>query len=1010
MNSDSDHHPWHIAPPGRKPPPGPERSIWLDAQVLFRNRAEIHQLLDDIHPALRDNQPAEIDPNVVSLKILECLEQKLSAGGQATAALIILCHLNAGFRRYCHRHAVAPIPLPLVQDLGLDDGLLDSDALASLTLHQAVANVWSERIPKLLATKIAEPHQLAGAIVVSAALFGGLAPQRFAKSLIGALSEPCQDAGGLVRFEWVLGSRSYVWLADPVTETLLRRWTADGSLPLPEGSVTAARLRIELAQYIPRHVAEEAGRLMNPAGVLSRAARGMLLQYFPPDIVTIAQGKAENTPLPLSAWSRVVMGRLCPRGETAPPIRAQPRQSKPTSHALRDGFIWEEIHALELAVAWSPGPRRKKGLTSSEEAAIRTEYVEKAVTEIAKIRRDVQIHYAERGEDGNACYSRVLCQFAEDLTSRGGPIRERLAPATISSYFKDITSALGELAVSDLRLIPVDHRQTVYHHAILAAAPGSREGLVVALRLFERTLIRSFEIDDEVDWSAMPVHRRFHLSVDANVVDATTYQTLWSTLKAVSCDEGYRPVWMSLALLLYRFGLRRGEAHELTLADIHFLPGGYVSLSIPVSRLTTNKSRQAKRQIGPVRLPGEEHSVLESLVAQRMNETLYRARLDEVYLFARPGYGSQLLDEDTLFRPITDLLHWASGDDSLRIHHFRHAFASRLFCTARVALTSLDEAPNRSAQWLDSFRRDGAWLRAYELGHASPRESTTDYCHTADLVHHYFSCVAVSAIVPIRTLSKLAGLADRSIERTALRRDASVVDPAHLLLETVRQRWPLAGVFDSSAQVGRVADSQAPVDLSLPPEEARHGSGKVGRFQDLLDIVRDRLRNRMDLAAWEYEGYRASQVRDWIKIIDRLAALGLQRAGRERRDRMPAELIQCGQRVFDALQPHESQAQVQLLTRCLVGFDDGRRGIRVDAGTAHGLKEWLEFRNEGLTITTEADRAGFTRIRLVGAVPLSPSDEKLFLFVLAVRILKIGDIEGAIQPYRRVRATKGAAA
>lgn len=1009
MSSASDSHPWRITPPGRKPPPGPERSAWLESQSLFRNRDDIYRLLDDIDPALRADRPTELDPNAVSLAILEFLEQKISRGGQGMAALTILCHLNSGFKRYCRHHDVSKIQLPLVQDLGLDDGLLDGEVLASLALHRAIVKVWTERVVALLSSKCKKPHEVAAATVASAALFGGLEHDGFRKALVSALTKPCLDSGGFVRFELSIGSRKYRWLADPVTETLIRRWTSEGVLPLAEGSIDGTTFRTELAQYTPKSAIESRTRPINPAEVLSRASKGMLLHHFPPDIATIACGHVENTPLPVSAWSRLVVDQGRWPGDRMPPIRVQPKRSRREVRAIQDGFIWQKIHDLESGMKWSPQQRRSEGLTSSVKTSVREDYVSEAGRKIATVRRDVEAHYAVRGEDGSACFSRVLCQFAEDLTTRGGLIKEDLAPSTIESYFQDIKTSLAELAVSDVRAIAVDQRQNIYHQAVLRAPAKTREGLSVALHLFEGTLIRSFGIDDEVDWSALPMHSRISSSVDANLVDPVTYAALWQTLKTVPCDEEYRPIWISLALLLYRFGLRRGESHEVRLADIHLLSKGYVSLSVPVSQLTTNKSRQAKRRIGPVRLPPEELAVLQDLVTQRNRETRYRARLEEVYLFAWPGHGSQLLDEDTLFRPITELLHWVSGDNSLRIHHFRHAFASRLFCSGRVAVTSLDETPHRPAPWLAAFSRDGAWLRAYELGHVSPRESMTTYCHTADLVHHSFACAAVSAVLPSRVLSMLAGLGERSLERAILRQNHGNSHSARLLLETARRKWPLADAFESRREPRPIEVGQPSTALRLPPQQASHGFKMDGRFQDLLAIVRDRLCNRLDLSAWEQVGYGAPQIRGWIENIDRLSALGFLRVGRERRDRMPAELVQCGQRVLDAMQAEEEKAYVPLLARCLAGFGNGRQGIRGDSKTARDLKKWIEYRNDEMSVDLEPAAAGFTRVRLVGKFSISTSDEKLFFVVLAVRMLVKADIDVHVQPYRRLKDAGSAA-
>ncbi len=797
------------------------------------------------------------------------------------------------------------------------------------------------------------------------------------------------------------------WIADPITETLIRRFTAAGALPLQKDWRPSSGFRREISAYLPTRNAPGT----TPAGLLARAARGFLLRCFPPDISSIALGDFDNACLPPLAWSRLVTGSL-PIPNDAPTLKATPHTHVAVKRESPPSFVSSTLDAFKKAIAWNPDRLRQEGILADtdDESDQKKKYWEHVRRRAEEARRTIENHYIANGTDGTACFSLAVLQFAKDLTVYGGPVKiANLAPATIDSYVADVLDGLIPLRLSNLRTVPTDERQKAYGDAISQASSGNRTGVVVALRMFEATLLRDFDVEDEVDWSALPVHLDVAIRVDANVVDPATYAALWTILKTVRCThEELRLLWQTLTLLLYRFGLRRGEAHELTLADIRFGPGHEVRVIIHESRMTTHKSRQALREVGPVILPEDEWQLLKSLMGQRQREVAHRARLDDVYLFGRPHYGSHLVDADSLFRPITELLHWITGDKSLRIHHFRHAFATRLFMSGRSPMQALDELTNRTRLWQECFQKDGAWLRAYELGHVSPLEAVTTYCHTAELAHYHFACVATAQLVPPDLLDHLVDLAQRSFER-ALQREAkaNTENPrgiVELLLQRVRSKWPLdtaAAPGVSPEQLLEAAD--APTQIAyIPPTSAGYSSKEI-RFRDLLEIMRDYLTHRLDLSFWERRGIQGALIREWIARIDHLSGLGLIRSDRKRRDRMPDALIECGQRALDALNEHPIADPEATLARCLVGFGNAVSGNRVDPKTGAELKTWLEFRNPSMQVETECSSKGDCRIKLVVGSPISHVTTQLFLTVLGVRLLTKEAIDSKIAPYRRLR-------
>ena len=1006
MSSASDSNPWVIPRPGHKPPPGPERSTWLDMNLLYRHRDGLYDILDRISPALRQNQSTLLEHESVAIAILQFLEEVNASTAGAATLVVLLRYFQQGFRQYCRQHRLKSVRIPLVEELGLEDGLLDGDVLNAATRHQAIVDCWIARTTRMIDSKATPTgREIVETIGMSAALFGGLALPWQWEHLIEALARPIQTARQFIGFDFRRNDRFHRWIADPVTEALIRRFTHLGHLPLSTDVDGPEHFKKYIADYLPPAGQSKRCSSSDAMRQLEFAVKGALIRFFAPVVASIALGQLATTALPELAWRRLMTGPV-PKREEAPGISVQPTLHTNQHKELSDPVAWRYIRTLKEKLAWNPEEKRKAGLEdSSESPQVRIKYISSIKVESAGLRRDILQHYRNQGLDGQASYAMALCHFTDDLIGSGGPRKESLAPATISSYFGSIWERLPALAVADLREVSVETRQEAYLNAIMLTSDCSRGGVEVAIQLFERTLCSHFDLDESVDWSQLPLTSR-HVSqdVDANLVDAASYKILWTTLEQLVCNlEEYRVLWQALALLLYRFGLRRGEAHEITLADIQFAPDRQLRLHIPPSRLTTRKSRSSIREIGPVTLPEAEWCVMEKLVALRKKEATYRNALRDVYLFARPGHGSQLLDAKTLFDPITKLLHWITGDTSLRIHHFRHGLASRLFAAGRSPLPEIDELLHRHGPWLECFRQDGAWVRAFELGHISPMESITTYCHTAELVQYNYSCQLVSETMTHRTLSALAGLSDRSLERAMHRQrvgNLETLDAAiELALGSIRQRWPLQG--DAPPAAARHAVATRSIRLEVTTGQENTVSKKV-QFEDVLKIVRERLCNQLNITPWEQKGISSWQIRAWMTRIDKLVSLGFLRANRRRRDRMSKELIGYGETALRILSDNVVSGAPELLARCLVGCGRSSEAIQIDTASANKLKTWLEFQNAALGIALEGVASGFSEITFKGKSPITRSDEKMFIVVLAVLLLSEEELDRLVSPYRRL--------
>lgn len=1008
MNSASNslgHNPWELPRPGPKPLAGPERSAWLDLRLLRRHRKDLEDLLDRIGLELRRNQPKELDHDLVAEEVLKFVDQVTLKNSRAIVVRVLLQHLHAGFKRYCRQHSMKAPRIPLLADLGLEEGLLDGDTLDDYRRYTQLVQIWVRRFGEWQTAGDKVPVQeTVSLIVMSAILFGGLPEREHWKALLTAKETSWLTEGDCLWFEYPFVGNAYRWIVDPVTESLWRRAKAERKLCWSDIARTLT-MRAILTPYT-RVVGGGMGLgTENPTLLLERAVRASLVRHYAPDTAAIAMGRLPNTALPRGTWRRILSGRVG-SGAANVEISTSIRSRSMPRRAGVDPFVLKIFDSIEMAVKWNPEQYKSEGLKSTEKKEDqRTRYVDHVKTEIDMIRGDIRRHYEAFGEDGAQSFVMAICQFVADIVETGGAVKAKLAPDTIDAYTCELIRHFPREAIRWIPELTADDRQNGYCEALNSLAIGSRARLEVAFQLFEHTLLTHFDVEDEVDWSGVPLAKPRKTVVDANLVDPATYQTLLHALETAECDdEAYRRMYVALSIVLYRFGPRRQDAHELTLADLRLLPGNQALLKITRSRLTSKKSRQAVREIGPVILPDAEWRVLIQLWRDRAEEAGGRSELRHVYLFARPGHGSQLLSSGTLFDPITKLLHAITGDESIKIHHFRHGFGSRIFISGRTFVESLDELPHRPAEWKRSFAEDADWLLAFEIGHVSPLGPVSTYVHLECIAHYHHACHLASQVIPLACLSTIAGLSGRSLERNLNRQESSgesSLPPAiDFMLKAARRTWPLVDAEKS----GGGCPSKMPkvrIHLTMGDDWSRPSNVARPRFIDAFEVMSEALVRRLDISRWEVKGLSSSTVRHWVNIAERLVECGFFEGGRKRRPKLSPALLAWGERLASVQNPDQLGAMPRLLSRCLVGMQHRGYDLRIDRVQANELAKWLNGEGKDRLTLEIVDRPeGFVRVHLVDAAdPSAATEFRTFLLGCCVLFLSDSDFEYRVRPY-----------
>jgi site-specific recombinase XerC len=795
--------PWHIErPPQIRPPLGPERTAWLEQRLLFQAGKSLKSVLDRIDPAIARNKPVTaIDEDTATVALLEFLEpQETNPTEDAPIsgkkkrlpmhhARVFLAYFSRGFREYCQSHGLRQPRLPLIREFSLDEGSLQANAFSTLReyrhcIHQLINEIELRIITPAVPNET--PEGIAALLTCSSALFGGLTRKAHWEALITALAFPLKRCGEIFAFTFDRPA-PYRWIADPISEALLRRLWHCRLLPLPENTKPPPRL---IQHFLDLKIATNAvwphlEQLVSTAHV----------RHFAPDVAAVAQGLISNTPLAEEAWLRLISGTRHPAPRATVAL-AIPRIALPTpANSLQQVGLQSIIDDISAAVRWDPNARRRAGDQEAREGEGVRQYFSKARVTLRAAESKLEQHYARAGFPERHRYSFIygLLVYARDLLELGGLKVRTLAPSTIDNYVSIVRNHLAQLHFEDLVALGTEARADAYRKNIRQQVVKERKIHRTAFEGFERSLLRHIDLIDEVDWGSIPGRaRNRHLpSVDANLVDPALYQHVFDSLQEPKQSHPIVELARALLIVLYRFGLRTGEAAELTAGALTLHADGCASLRVGRSTLTTRKSTNALRLVGPIALPRQEFEFLTEYRDHRIAEAARRGR-DRAgsYLFAT-GAGNRLDHVEPAQALLIEALRAASGDTHLRPRHLRHSFVSRVLLSGRDALELFD--PISTTAVCD------AWWRTFVTGHASPETGINSYGHVVELAHYQYVSGLVGEEVPLAFLSKLAGINSRSLERAQLRHGKNSTQRMRLFRERLRRNFPCADMADMLA-------------------------------------------------------------------------------------------------------------------------------------------------------------------------------------------------------------------
>lgn len=847
--------PWRVDRPANvRPPPGPDREAWLDHRLLFRTSHALKAVLDQIHPAIALNERiTTLDEEAVTVALLEFLENTTAAGSDDSKkhrisprkARVFLDYFVRGFRRYCQNHGLRQPRLPLIREFSLDEGALFSDAFDSLRDHRRYTQRLTEKIDQLLInakSQTVTPEMVAALVVCSGALFGGLVRTDHWEALATALNKPLVRTGTLFCFLFDQ-PEPYRWIADPITEALLRRLGDRGLLPLPEATKTTAK-SIGLMLGMD-------GRGETALPRLARAVRAAHVRHFAPDVASVAQGLIPNTPLADEPWLRLISGTRHPATRAKIELSIPRVMPKAQTDTVQQVAIEGMIDEVAVALRWDPKARRRQENNELDNQQGVRKFTSDAKIAIRACEGKLAQFYARAGHPNGhtRTFAYGLLCYARDLLELGGLKIRELAPSTISGYVGIVRTHLAQLHFSDLVELGTEARAEAYRKSIRQQLAQDRRIHRTALEGFERSILRHMDLTDEVDWASIPGRaKRRHLpAADANLIDPKLYRHVFEALEVPARHNLIIELARALWVILYRFGLRTGEAAEVTVGALVLSDTErHASLRIARSDLTSRKSKNALRRVGPIELPADEITFLRDYREQRISGAAKRGRdRAESFLFAM-GNSDKLTYVELAQEFLIGMVRQMAGDPNLRPRHLRHSFVSRLFLSGRDCLDCLETVAASAA--------GNEWWRTYATGHASPETGIVSYIHVNELAHYHYARQLIADEVLLAFLSRLAGNDARSLERTQLRAAAErpVVE---LFLQSLRKNFPCSDIpnaLDHRIGYPSIALQREPEFVEARPHRpsweqawAIYADARVGRTSNDLDEHAASIRDRV---------------------------------------------------------------------------------------------------------------------------------------------------------------------
>ena len=351
-----------------------------------------------------------------------------------------------------------------------------------------------------------------------------------------------------------------------------------------------------------------------------------------------------------------------------------------------------------------------------------------------------------KGEDLSPIIA-CLSAWAIHLCRHGTQYTPVLRANSVSRYIRTIGATLTELAYDkDFLSLSSIVLEDMFRNVVNSTPRKSQTYVLGRLNEFHHFL-RSTYGTPQLDWGEVVDEELLEAdAIDAGIVTvAEFHRALNIIINSPEAENRTRLARAVLLTLIYRFGIRVGEAFQLTVSDI-LCDQKQIILYVRNSIHGETKTDHGMRQLP---LLGSLSDLEQQLLKQWLAHVQEYAEDPLALLFPEVEDSRHGVDRTVNTAAMTAALRSACGDENVRLRHLRHTCASRLFLamfypqcphglTGQIynALWEEHDPAHVRSQLLGgtSISRRGLYAIALYMGHASPSTTLRHYVHSADLV------------------------------------------------------------------------------------------------------------------------------------------------------------------------------------------------------------------------------------------------------------------------------------
>lgn len=699
-------------------------------------------------------------PSSISNEQLKILEEKIIAEGQRQGRVLV--HLIL-FRRHLIKLRKNGTHSSLPGRLSIIKPERHSFAETSITTKLELDRL-RMRFTKYLAEQEGSPcsyPRRIAELLISSILFGAQTSLQFLVRLPVAIKNSVWRLEEHAFVDVSLSESSPIrrWQPDRISKALLVGLHETKTHQLEPTAATdiendiAQNLNAILKQLEPRgskiikKKLQPISRQLAPLCELASVAWKFAL---PGVISEYAMGEHACASTPLSNWLRLVNGKVgavsTPPAQTetttvADDITRIPRPKESNQTRNRSTQNW-----IALTRCFS-GSTLKESDKITESAKDRTSKSNRSNARKQKFEERMTALLEKDGENFSPVVS-CLAAWALHLCRHGTRHTPILRANSVSTYVRTIGSTLTELAYDkDFLSLSSIVLEDLFRNVVATAPRQNQVYVVNRLREFHHFLRSQYGVP-ELDWSEVIDDEFLEAdAVDAGIVTLAEYhRALHVILASADSDERTRRVRSVLLILIYRFGLRVGEAFRLTVSDIlcHL---DQVILFVRNSIYGETKTDHGMRQLP---LIGTLSNLEKQLLTQWLAHSKeYADKSPLALLFPEPDDNRHGVERTVTVAAMVNALRIACGDENMRLRHLRHTCASRLFLamvcpdlptglTGQIYRALWEEHPPEEIRMLlvgdAMISRRTLYAVALYMGHASPKTTLRHYIHCADLI------------------------------------------------------------------------------------------------------------------------------------------------------------------------------------------------------------------------------------------------------------------------------------